>query len=296
MTELFTHGKAQILDGKEIFERIKLEVKAEVATMTTRPPGLATVLVGDRVDSSTYVRMKRKACLECNMISIHRELPRHASEDELLDVVHTLNEDDAVDAIYVQLPLPEHMDEERIKSAIAVHKDADGFHPVNMGRLLLRERALLFFPCLARGTIELLRRYGIEIGGKRAVVIGQCNIIGMPLALLLNHEDATVSIAHSKTPDLKELARTADILVVCEGQMEMVKSSWLKSGCVVLDAGAKYKMDSSAKRGYRLAGYVAFDECSKVASYITPVPGGLGPMTIAMVLRNCLDAALRRDG
>lgn len=286
---------SNLIDGKVIAQTIRAEIKHDVETIReTVVPGLATVIVGDRPDSAAYVRMKIKACEESGMNSIHQTLGENASEEEVLDVVRALNEDDKVHGILVQLPLPKHINEERILSEISMEKDVDGFHPLNIGRLAMRDRTPLFVPCTPRGCIELLKRSDVEISGKNAVVLGRSNIVGLPVSLLLMHENATVTIAHSRTRDLEEVVRRADILIAAVGRIEMVKSSWLKPGCVVIDVGMNSKPDPTKKRGYRLVGDVDFDDCKQVASLITPVPGGVGPMTIAMVLRNCTDAAMRK--
>lgn len=286
---------SKLIDGKVIAQTIRAEIKHDVESICEAIiPGLATVIVGERPDSQTYVRMKIKACEESGMNSIHRTLPSDASEEQVLDAVQDLNEDDTVHGILVQLPLPAHVNEERVLSAISIEKDVDGFHPLNIGRLAMRDRTPLFVPCTPRGCIELLKRSGVEISGKNAVVLGRSNIVGLPVSLLLMHENATVTIAHSRTRDLQKVVAGADILIAAVGRTEMVKGSWLKPGCVVIDVGMNSKPDASKKRGYRLVGDVDFDDCKEVASLITPVPGGVGPMTIAMVLRNCVDAAMRK--
>ncbi|KAI0564138.1 C-1-tetrahydrofolate synthase cytoplasmic [Gracilaria domingensis] len=294
MSDHQTDG-AVLIDGKEIAARIRAEIKADVESMSHVVPGLATVLVGDRTDSSVYVRMKIKACEECSMRSVHRALPGTASEDEVLQAVHELNEDKSIHGILVQLPLPSHINEERVLSSISIEKDVDGFHVVNIGKLAMKGRTPLFVPCTPRGCIELLKRSKVEISGKEAVVIGRSNIVGLPVSMMLIHENATVAIAHSRTKDLPSVVRRADIVIAAAGRAEMVKGDWLKPGCVVIDVGINTKPDSSKKKGYKLVGDVDFEECRKVASMITPVPGGVGPMTIAMLLRNCVDAAMKKE-
>lgn len=288
-------SRSNLIDGKLIAQTIRAEIKHDVDTIReTIIPGLATVIVGDRPDSAAYVRMKIKACEESGMNSIHQALDENASEGEVLDAVRALNEDINVHGILVQLPLPKHLNEETILSEVSIEKDVDGFHPLNIGRLAMRDRTPLFVPCTPRGCIELLKRSDVEIAGKNAVVLGRSNIVGLPVSLLLMHENATVTIAHSRTRDLEDVVRRADILIAAVGRTEMVKSSWLKPGCVVIDVGMNSKPDPTKKRGYRLVGDVDFEDCKQVASLITPVPGGVGPMTIAMVLRNCADAAMRK--
>eukprot|EP00177_Eucheuma_denticulatum_P006913 GFKZ01012575.1.p1 GENE.GFKZ01012575.1~~GFKZ01012575.1.p1 ORF type:complete len:301 (+),score=32.16 GFKZ01012575.1:254-1156(+) len=286
---------AGVIDGKAVAAAIRGEIKSDVQALHKIVPGLATVLVGERTDSATYVRMKIKACNECGMKSIHRALPGNASEYDVVRVVRELNEDDAVHGILVQLPLPDHISEEKVLSEVSIEKDVDGFHPLNVGRLAMKGRQPLFTPCTPRGCIELLKRTGVQIGGKQVVVLGRSNIVGLPLSLLLLHENATVTIAHSRTKDLPAVTRGADIVVAAVGKAEMIRGDWLKPGCVVIDVGMNSKPDPSRKSGYRLVGDVDFEDCKKYASLITPVPGGVGPMTIAMLLRNCADAAMRKE-
>lgn len=282
-----------VIDGKAIAAEIRAEVKNDVSSLSNVVPGLATVLVGERTDSATYVRMKIKACNECGMNSIHRALPEDASQEDVISVVRELNNDESVHGILVQLPLPEHINEEHVLTEISIEKDVDGFHPLNIGKLAMRGRKPLFAPCTPSGCIELLKRSGVKIAGKEAVVVGRSNIVGLPVSLLLMHENATVTIAHSRTADLAAVVCRADIVIAAVGRTEMVRGDWLKPGCVVIDVGVNSKPDSSKKSGYRLVGDVNFEECKDKASLITPVPGGVGPMTIAMLLRNCADAAMR---
>lgn len=286
-------GLGGIIDGKAIAAEIRAEIRNDVSSLSSVIPGLATVLVGERKDSATYVRMKIKACSECGMESIHRALPADATEGDIIAVVRALNEDPCVHGILVQLPLPDGINEENVLSEISIEKDVDGFHPLNIGKLAMRGREPLFAPCTPRGCIELLKRSGVEISGKEAVVVGRSNIVGLPVSLLLMHENATVTITHSRTVDLASVVRRADIVVAAVGRTEMVKADWLKPGCVVIDVGMNSKPDSTRKSGYRLVGDVDFEGCRKKASLVTPVPGGVGPMTIAMLLRNCADAAMK---
>jgi 5,10-methylene-tetrahydrofolate dehydrogenase/methenyl tetrahydrofolate cyclohydrolase len=287
---------AQIIDGKEIAATIRAEVKAEVEELqaqTGQVPGLATVLVGERKDSQTYVRMKKKACAEVGITSFSHDIPADVSEAELLKLVQELNANPEVHGILVQLPLPDHIDTETILGGISLEKDVDGFHPINIGRLSMKQRDPLFVPCTPKGCIELLDRMGIEIAGKQAVVLGRSNIVGLPVAMLLLHRNATLTICHSRTQDLPGVVRQADILIAAVGRPEMVRGDWLKPGVAIIDVGINAVDDPEAKRGYRLVGDVAFDEAQEVAGAITPVPGGVGPMTIAMLLRNTLDGAKR---
>jgi 5,10-methylene-tetrahydrofolate dehydrogenase/methenyl tetrahydrofolate cyclohydrolase len=290
---------AQIIDGKAIAETVRGEVKAEVEAMRARygkVPGLATVLVGERKDSQSYVRSKKKACAEVGMASLGSDLPADISQDELLKVVRDLNANPDVHGILVQLPLPAHIDEEEILAAISLEKDVDGFHPLNIGRLSMKRREPLFVPCTPKGCIELLIRTGVAIEGKRAVVLGRSNIVGLPVAMLLLHRNATLTICHSRTKDLPGVVREADILIAAVGRAEMVRGDWVKPGAVVIDVGINSVDDPTSPKGYRLVGDVAFDEVKEVAAAITPVPGGVGPMTIAMLLRNTLDGAKRAVG
>jgi len=290
---------AEIIDGKAIAETIRSEIKAEVEAMKAKygkVPGLATVLVGERKDSQTYVRMKKKACAEAGITSFGHDLPEDISQADLLKVVQELNANPDVHGILVQLPLPGHIDDEEILGAVSLEKDVDGFHPINIGRLSMKRRDPLFVPCTPKGCIELLDRSGVQIEGKRAVVLGRSNIVGLPVAMLLLHRNATLTICHSRTQNLPAVVREADILIAAVGRAEMVRGDWLKPGAVVIDVGVNAVDDPSRERGYRLVGDVAFDEAKEVASAITPVPGGVGPMTIAMLLRNTTDSAKRTVG
>ncbi len=289
---------ANIIDGKQIGQEIRDGVKAAIEDRLERglpAPGLATVLVGENPASQVYVRNKQKACAEVGINSFGYDLPEDATQDEVEALVRTLNADSAVNGILVQLPLPRHLDEEKVLSAIDLNKDVDGFHPINIGRLAQKGREPVFVPCTPAGCMVLLERAGAQLSGANAVVLGRSNIVGMPVALLLVKANATVTICHSRTRDLPSVVRQADILVAAIGQPEFVKKEWVKPGAIVIDVGINRKEDASAKRGYRLVGDVAFDEVSEVASAITPVPGGVGPMTIAMLLKNTLRAAELAD-
>lgn len=288
---------SKIIDGKSTASAIRKEIAERVAKLkesTGVTPGLAVVLVGERPDSKAYVRMKKRACEEAGIDrSGSIDMPADATEDEIVAVVQKLNEDPSVHGILVQLPLPAHVKEERVLDAISFDKDADGLHPLNAGYLALRGRTPAAVACTPKGCMELLKRYGVEPSGKRAVVIGRSNIVGIPMAHLLNEASATVTIAHSRTPDLPGVVRQADIVVAAVGRPGMVKGDWIKEGAVVIDVGINRVDDPSAKRGYRLVGDVDYKECAAKASKITPVPGGVGPMTIAMLLSNTVDAAER---
>ena len=289
---------ANIIDGKQIGQEIRDEVKAAVEERLKKglsAPGLATVLVGENPASQVYVRSKQKACAEAGINSFGHNLPENATQEEVETLVRKLNADPAVNGILVQLPLPRHLDEEKVLSAIDLNKDVDGFHPVNIGRLAQKGREPVFVPCTPAGCMVLLERAGAQLSGANAVVLGRSNIVGMPVALLLVKANATVTICHSRTRDLPAVVREADVLVAAIGQPEFVKKEWVKPGAIVIDVGINRKEDASAKRGYRLVGDVAFDEVSEVAGAITPVPGGVGPMTIAMLLQNTLHAAELAD-
>ena len=281
---------ATIIDGKAISNAIRGEIRAETEALKACGivPGLAVVLVGDDPASKVYVRNKEKACLETGFHSEVHRLPAETTQDELLALIDRLNGDPAIHGILVQLPLPKHIDEKAVIGAIRPDKDVDGFHPVNTGNLVIGDDSLL--PCTPAGCIELLKRSGIAIAGKRAVVIGRSNIVGKPAALLLLREHATVTICHSRTANLEEIARQADILVVAIGKPKAIDARYVKPGAVVLDVGVNRLPDG------KLAGDVDFESASEVAGWITPVPGGVGPMTITMLLRNTLIAAKRIHG
>ncbi|KAL6569487.1 Bifunctional protein FolD 4, chloroplastic [Orobanche minor] len=293
-----TEASAKVIDGKSVAKQIREEIATEISRMkesTGIVPGLAVILVGDRKDSATYVRNKNSACESVGIKSYEVHLSEDSSEQEVLKHILSFNDDPSVNGILVQLPLPSHMNEQNILSAICIEKDVDGFSPLNIGCLAMRDREPLFVPCTPKGCIELLHRYGVPIKGKRAVVIGRSNIVGMPAALLLQREDATVSIVHSRTENPEEITREADIIISAVGQPNMVRGSWIKPGSVVIDVGINPVEDASSPRGYRLVGDVCYEEASKIASAITPVPGGVGPMTIAMLLSNTLAAAKRAN-
>ncbi|GAB4857839.1 Bifunctional protein FolD 2 [Ancistrocladus abbreviatus] len=288
--------KATIIDGKAIAQTIRSEIAHEVRNLSQKfgkVPGLAVVIVGNRKDSQSYVNMKRKACAEVGIKSIDIDLPEQASEDELINKVHELNANPDVHGILVQLPLPKHINEERILSEISIEKDVDGFHPLNIGKLAMKGREPLFQPCTPKGCLELLTRSGISVKGKKAVVVGRSNIVGLPVSLLLLKADATVTTVHSRTSDPERIIRDADIVIAAAGQATMIKGDWIKPGAAVIDVGTNAVDDPSKKSGYRLVGDVDFNEACKVAGWITPVPGGVGPMTVAMLLKNTLDGAKR---
>lgn len=290
---------AALIDGKAIAATIRKETAEEVKRikeLTGKVPGLAVVLVGARKDSETYVRNKKKACDEVGIVSFGTDLPEDCTEEELLKVVQGYNANPEVHGILVQLPLPKQIDERRILEAISIDKDVDGFHPENIGALAMRGRNPKFVSCTPKGCIELLRRSGIPMAGSNAVVVGRSNIVGMPAALLLIREDATVTVIHSRTPNAADICRTADIVIAACGKAEMVRGDWIKPGAAVIDVGINAVDDPTAKRGYRLVGDVAFAEAAEKAGHITPVPGGVGPMTIAMLLTNCVEGAKAEMG
>ena len=289
---------AQLIDGKMIAQQVREEVAAMVAKRLETGksvPTLATVLVGERVDSATYVSAKQKACAELGMGSVSHTLPGDISQEELEKLIKSLNDDKSVHGILVQLPLPSHLNEERVLQLVSIEKDVDGFSPINIGRLAQKGREPLFVPCTPYGCIYLLEKAGVPIEGANAVVLGRSNIVGMPAALLLIGRNATVTVCHSRTKDLPGVVRQADILIAAIGKMEMVRGDWIKPGAAVIDVGINSKPDATKKSGYRLVGDVNFDEAKEVAGFITPVPGGVGPMTIAMLMRNTYRAAEIQD-
>jgi 5,10-methylene-tetrahydrofolate dehydrogenase/methenyl tetrahydrofolate cyclohydrolase len=285
---------AQLIDGVKTAEKVRNQVKEEVAKWVAAghsAPGLATVLVGENPASQVYVRSKQKACAEVGMESFGYNLPATATQADVETLVRQLNADPKVNGILVQLPLPAGLDEEKVLREIAIEKDVDGFHPLNIGRLAQKGRDPLFIPCTPYGCMVLLEEAGVKLSGAKAVVLGRSNIVGMPVALLLIRADATVTVCHSRTRDLAAVVREADVLVAAIGKPEMVRGDWVKPGAVVIDVGINRVDDPSRPKGYRLVGDVACDEVKEVASWITPVPGGVGPMTIAMLLKNTLRAA-----
>jgi methylenetetrahydrofolate dehydrogenase (NADP+) / methenyltetrahydrofolate cyclohydrolase len=290
---------AKIIDGKAIAESLREKVKEQVSERVGAglpTPGLATVIVGDNPASKVYVRMKHKACQEAGIISIGHELPGDTSQEEVEALVRKLNDDPKIHGILVQLPLPAGLDEESVLNSISLKKDVDGFHPINIGRLAQKGREPLFVPATPSGVMYLLEHSGANIEGANAVVLGRSNIVGMPVSLLLVDANATVTICHSRTKKTPDIIRAADILIAAVGIPEYVKGSWIKPGATVIDVGVNRIDDNTRKRGYRLVGDVAYDEAMKVAGAITPVPGGVGPMTIAMLLQNTMRAARLADG
>ena len=286
---------ARILDGTVIAKAIRQEVAAEVSRLRSkgRKPGLAAVLVGEDPASAVYVRSKGKACEEAGMHSVTIRLPADTPEAELLDTVDRLNADPEINGILVQLPLPKHINSEKVLRRIDPSKDVDGFHPVNVGKLVTGDKTA-FRPATPYGVQQMLIRSGIEIKGAHAVIVGRSNIVGKPMASLLIQQgpggDATVTVCHSRTRDLPSVTRLADILIAAIGKPEFVTADMVRPGAVVIDVGINRVDDASRPRGYRLVGDVAYDSVAQIASAITPVPGGVGPMTIAMLLQNTLQA------
>ena len=289
---------AQLIDGTAIAAKVRAQVAAAVEVRVAagkQRPGLAAVLVGENPASQVYVRNKRKACAEAGIESFGYELPKTATQKEVEDLVVQLNADPKVHGILVQLPLPDGLNEERVLQAISLEKDVDGFHPINIGRLSMKGREPLFVPCTPMGCIVLLEETGAQFKGANAVVLGRSNIVGLPAAMLLLHRDCTLTICHSRSKDLAAICRSADILIAAVGRAEMVRRDWVKPGAYVIDVGINRIEDKSKKSGYRLVGDVAFEEVKEVAGAITPVPGGVGPMTIAMLLKNTLRGAELAD-
>ena len=285
---------AKIIDGKAIAEEVRNQVQKDVQDIIDkglRRPALATVLVGDNPASHIYVSSKHKACQQVGIESIGHELPAGATQEQVTDLVRSLNENPNVDGILVQIPLPSGLDEEKVLNAISIEKDVDGLHPLNLGRLAQKGREPLFIPCTPEGVMYMLGKHLESFEGIHAVVLGRSNLVGMPVSLLLLKANATVTICHSRTRDLPSVIRQADVLVAAVGKPEMVRGDWIKPGAVVIDVGTNRVEDPTKSKGYRLVGDVKFDEAVEIAGAITPVPGGVGPMTIAMLLRNTVRAA-----
>jgi 5,10-methylene-tetrahydrofolate dehydrogenase/methenyl tetrahydrofolate cyclohydrolase len=289
---------ARVLDGKALAERIRADVAERVAARVAAgksQPGLATVIVGEDPASQTYVAGKRKASAEAGMRSFGHELSVSTSQADVLALLAKLNADPAVHGILVQLPLPAQISSAAVQSVISPDKDVDCLNPTNVGMLSQKGREPRFAPCTPAGILRLIKEAGEPLEGKHAVVLGRSNIVGMPLSLLLTKENATVTLAHSYTRDLSVLCREADVLVAAIGKPEFVRGEWVKPGAIVIDVGINRVEDKTIRRGYRLVGDVAYAEAAEVAAAITPVPGGVGPMTIAMLLENTLRAAELAD-
>lgn len=274
----------QIIDGKKISAEIKDELKQEVAAMKAegKEIALAVIQVGEDPASSVYVRNKKKACEYIGITSVSYEIPEDSTQQELLDLVEKCNKDPKINGILVQLPLPPHMDEDAVIHAIDPKKDVDGFHPVSVGNMVIGNDG--FLPCTPAGIIELLKRSGVEIGGKECVVVGRSNIVGKPMSMLLLRENGTVTVCHSRTRNLREVCSRADILVVAVGRPKFIDASYVKEGAVIIDVGIHRNENN------KLCGDVDFDAVKEKTSAITPVPGGVGPMTITMLMKNCVQS------
>ncbi|MEP7146543.1 MAG: bifunctional 5,10-methylenetetrahydrofolate dehydrogenase/5,10-methenyltetrahydrofolate cyclohydrolase [bacterium] len=285
---------SKIIDGKLISSRIKSEIKLLTQNLkaeTGTTPGLAFILAGENPASKVYVRNKGKACEELGFYSVTETLPGNISADTLLDVIRKFNYDESIHGILVQLPLPSHINEQKIIEAINYKKDVDGFHPLNAGRMVIGEKC--FIPCTPLGITELLKRSCVDTDGSNAVILGRSNIVGKPVAnLLLRTEfNSTVTVCHSRTKNIKDITSKADILIAAIGKADFVKRDFIKEGCVIIDVGINRVQDKSSKTGYKITGDVDFDDCIEKCGRITPVPGGVGPMTIAMLMRNTFDSA-----
>jgi len=292
---------AEIIDGKRVGEEIKAELKTEIESLTKkvgRPPGLGVILVGDDPASKVYVRNKRQACEELSIFSEEHLLDKNVEERVLRTTIEDFNKNDRIDGILLQLPLPDHLDEDRMVSLIDPAKDVDGFHQLNLGRLLWGKE--LFVPCTPLGVQQLLLRSGVSIEGKHVVIVGRSNIVGKPLAAILMQKkqgaNATVTVCHSRTKDLGKITRTGDILIAAMGSPRTITAEMVKPGAVVVDVGINRIPDPTTKSGYRLVGDVDFERVKDVASKITPVPGGVGPMTIAMLVSNTVRSFKMRNG
>ena len=292
---------AKIIDGKAIAEQMRTEIKTQAQELKSKhgiTPGLAVVLVGQDPASQVYVRMKGKACAEAEFFSDEHKLPAETSEADLLELVAKLNADDRIHGILVQLPLPKHIDESKVLLAIDPAKDVDGFHPTNVGKMMVGHET--FLPCTPHGVVQMLIRSGVEIPGKHVVIVGRSNIVGRPLMNMLSQKNdlanATVTCVHTRTRNMTEITRQADILIAAAGRPKMVTADMVKDGVVVIDVGVNRVDDPSAKRGYRLVGDVDFEAVKEKASAISPVPGGVGPMTITMLLYNTITSVKTKLG
>jgi 5,10-methylene-tetrahydrofolate dehydrogenase/methenyl tetrahydrofolate cyclohydrolase len=287
---------ATILDGKAIADRIREQIKQDAAQFKANygcPPGLGAVLAGDNPASAQYVRMKRKACEQVGIESVAHVMTKDSTQEEVERAVRSLNDDPKIHGILVQLPLPSHINEERVLRLVSLDKDVDGFHPENIGLLGMKGREPLFTPATPTGCMVLLKEAGVQIDGATAAVIGRSNIVGLPVALMLLKANATLMVCHSRTKNLPELVRQADIVIAAIGKPQYVKGAWLKPGAVVIDVGTNQISDPSSEKGYRYVGDVEFESAKEVAGAITKVPGGVGPMTITMLLQNTMKAAQR---
>ncbi len=285
---------AVIIDGNQVADRMRASIAADVERFKQRygyAPGLGAVLAGDDPASAQYVRMKRRACEKVGIESVTQEMNAASTQAEIDAAIQAFNDDPRVHGILVQLPLPAQVDEERALTLVSLEKDVDGFHPVNIGKLAMKGRQPTFTPATPTGCMVLLEESGVEIAGAHAVVLGRSNIVGLPVAMMLQKANATVTICHSRTRNIPEIVRQADILIAAIGRPAYVKGDWLKPGAVVIDVGTNRVEDPSSERGYRWVGDVDFEAAQAVAGTITKVPGGVGPMTITMLLQNTVKAA-----
>lgn len=290
---------ATIIDGKVVADRMQIEIAAQAARFKAKhgyPPGLGVVLAGDNPASAQYVRMKSRACEKVGITSVAHLMTAQSTQQEVEAAVAALNADPKVHGILVQLPLPKGINEEPVLRLVSLDKDVDGFHPVNIGMLGMKGREPLFTPATPTGCMLLLKEAGAQIEGANAVVIGRSNIVGLPVALMLMKANATVTVCHSRTRDMRSIVKGADIVIAAIGQPEYVKGDWLKPGAVVIDVGTNKMDDTREEKGYRFVGDVEYDSAIHVASAITKVPGGVGPMTITMLLANTMKAAWRIAG
>ncbi|MEO8208968.1 MAG: bifunctional methylenetetrahydrofolate dehydrogenase/methenyltetrahydrofolate cyclohydrolase FolD [bacterium] len=286
--------ESKIIDGKLISSQIKAELKSETDKLKLEKgitPGLAFILVGENPASKVYVKSKGKACEELGFYSVTEKLPENITEESLLELINKFNDDEKIHGILVQLPLPSHINEQKIIESINYKKDVDGFHPLNVGRMVIGEKC--FIPCTPYGIVELLKRSNVKTEGSNAVVIGRSNIVGKPVAnLLLRTEfNSTVMVCHSRTKNIKEITGSADILIAAIGKANFITKDFIKEGCVIIDVGINRIEDKNSKTGYKITGDVDFENCIDKCGKITPVPGGVGPMTIAMLMENTLDSA-----
>ena len=270
---------AIIMDGRAVAENLRLSLKSKIENLE-RKPGLGVIIVGNNPASKIYVKKKQEACAKAGIFSVKIDLPQSSSEDQVVDAIENFNNDKNIDGILLQLPLPEHLNEEKILGKISIDKDVDGFHQINLGKLISGEKRIE--SCTPKGIMKMLEHYKISLEGKHAVVIGRSRIVGKPISLLLLEKNATVTICHSRTMDLKQYTRNADILIAAIGKPKLIKKEMVKNNAVVIDVGIN-------REGDAVVGDVDFEEVSQIASYITPVPGGIGPMTIAMLLQNTME-------
>lgn len=287
---------ARIIDGQAVADRLQIQIAAEVAAFRERTgtiPGLGVIMAGDNPASQQYVRMKRRACERVGIASFAELVDANTPQAAVLALVQRMNDDPAIHGILVQLPLPDAIDETTILSAVSLDKDVDGFHPINIGALAMKGREPSFTPATPTGCMVLLEEAGVDLNGANAVVIGRSNIVGLPMALMLMKANATVTVCHSRTRDIAAIVRNADVVVAAIGRANYVSGDWLKPGATVIDVGTNRRDDPTVTRGYRIVGDVDFASAVEVAGTITKVPGGVGPMTITMLLQNCLKAAQR---